>query len=86
VTTVIDFGDTGPGISTDDCEKIFDAFYSGSAPQGGPLKGTGIGLSVVREFVEAHGGTVEVRTGQFPGAHLRIRLPAASRRKAAHAA
>jgi two-component system, NtrC family, sensor histidine kinase GlrK len=86
VTTVIDFGDTGPGISMDDQEKVFDAFYSGSAPQGGPLKGTGIGLSVVREFVEAHGGTVEIRTGQFPGAHLRIRLPAASRRKAAHAA
>ncbi len=65
---------------------MFDAFYSGNAPQGGPLKGTGIGLSVVREFVEAHGGTVEIVTGTYPGAHLRIRLPAATRREAAHAA
>ncbi len=86
VTTVIDFADTGPGIAPDERDKIFDAFYSGAAPQGGPLKGTGIGLSVVREFVEAHGGTVEVVTGQFPGAHLRIRLPAAARRESAHAA
>ena len=85
-TTVIDFADTGPGIAPDERDKIFDAFYSGATPQGGPLKGTGIGLSVVREFVEAHGGTVEVVTGQFPGAHLRIRLPAAARRESAHAA
>ncbi len=85
-TTVIDFADTGPGISPDERDKVFDAFYSGNAPQGGPLKGTGIGLSVVREFVEAHGGQVEIVTGQYPGAHLRIRLPAAPRREAAHAA
>ncbi len=86
VTTVIDCADTGPGIAPEDREKVFDAFYSGSAPQGGPLKGTGIGLSVVREFVEAHGGAVEIMTGVYPGAHLRIRLPAANRREAAHAA
>jgi two-component system sensor histidine kinase GlrK len=85
-TTVIDCADTGPGIAPEDRDKVFDAFYSGSTPQGGPLKGTGIGLSVVREFVEAHGGTVEIITGQYPGAHLRIRLPATARRESAHAA
>jgi two-component system sensor histidine kinase GlrK len=85
-TTVIDFADTGPGIAPDERDKVFDAFYSGTTPQGGPLKGTGIGLSVVREFVEAHGGTVEIVTGEYPGAHLRIRLPAALRRESAHAA
>jgi len=84
--TVIDFADTGPGIALDDRDKVFEAFYTGAQPQGGPLKGTGIGLSVVREFVEAHGGTVEIVTGEYPGAHLRIRLPAAARRGAAHAA
>jgi two-component system sensor histidine kinase GlrK len=84
--TVIDFADTGPGIAPDERDKVFEAFYTGAQPQGGPLKGTGIGLSVVREFVEAHGGTVEIVTGEYPGAHLRIRLPAAARREAAHAA
>ncbi len=86
VTTVIDCADTGPGIAPEEREKVFEAFYSGNAPQGGPLKGTGIGLSVVREFVEAHGGTVEIVSGTYPGAHLRIRLPSAARREAAHAA
>ena len=86
VTTVIDCADTGPGIAPEERDKVFDAFYSGNAPQGGPLKGTGIGLSVVREFVEAHGGTVEIVSGTYPGAHLRIRLPSATRREAAHAA
>jgi two-component system sensor histidine kinase GlrK len=85
-TTVIDFADTGPGISPEERDKVFEAFYSGNTPQGGPLKGTGIGLSVVREFVEAHGGTVQIVTGEYPGAHMRIRLPAAARREAAHAA
>jgi len=85
-TTVIDFADTGPGIAPEEQDRVFDAFYSGSTPQGGPLKGTGIGLSVVREFVEAHGGSVEILTGHYPGAHLRIRLPAAARQESAHAA
>ena len=39
------------------------------------VKGTGIGLSVVLEFVAAHGGTVQIVDGQFPGAHFRITMP-----------
>ena len=39
------------------------------------IKGTGIGLSVVIEFVHAHSGTIEIVDGQFAGAHFRIRLP-----------
>jgi two-component system sensor histidine kinase GlrK len=38
------------------------------------VRGTGIGLSVVKEYVFAHGGSVEVVDGG-PGAHLRVRLP-----------
>jgi two-component system, NtrC family, sensor histidine kinase GlrK len=41
------------------------------------LKGTGIGLSVVNEFVQAHGGSIEILDGMFPGAHFRVRLPLA---------
>jgi two-component system sensor histidine kinase GlrK len=86
-TTIIDLADSGPGIPLAEREKVFEAFYSGPAPQGGPLKGTGIGLSVVREFVHAHGGTVQIVDGEFPGAHLRIRLPTvATKKKTAHAA
>lgn len=72
---VLDVADTGPGISKDERSAIFDAFYSGRQPIAGHLKGTGIGLSVVNEFVQAHGGAVEIIDGTFPGAHFRIRLP-----------
>ncbi|MDP9199676.1 MAG: ATP-binding protein [Pseudomonadota bacterium] len=85
-STVIDLADTGPGIPPEERDKVFQAFYSGATPQGGPLKGTGIGLSVVREFVQAHGGTIEIVDGQFPGAHLRIRLPNAALKESANAA
>ncbi|MBP6515080.1 MAG: HAMP domain-containing protein [Steroidobacteraceae bacterium] len=72
---VIDFADTGPGIPEHDRQHLFEAFYTGDAPQSGPLKGTGIGLSVVLEFVQAHRGRIELRDGQFPGAHFQITLP-----------
>jgi two-component system, NtrC family, sensor histidine kinase GlrK len=85
-STVIDLADTGPGIPPEERDKVFQAFYSGAAPQGGPLKGTGIGLSVVREFVQAHGGTIEIVDGQFPGAHIRIRLPNATLKESVNAA
>ena len=85
-STVIDLADTGPGIPPEERDKVFQAFYSGAAPQGGPLKGTGIGLSVVREFVQAHGGTIEIVDGQFPGTHMRIRLPHAELKDSADAA
>jgi len=67
--------DTGPGIAPEDRGHIFDAFYQGPSPAGSLVRGTGIGLSVVQEFVRAHGGTVELVDGEFPGAHFRVRLP-----------
>ena len=75
---VIDVADTGPGIPADERGRIFEAFYQGATPQGGLVRGTGIGLSVVQEFVNAHGGTVQLVDGEFPGAHFRVRVPASS--------
>lgn len=73
---IMDVADSGPGIPTEDRAQIFEAFYTGKAQHGGHVKGTGIGLSVVLEFVQAHGGTIELVDGVHPGAHFRIRLPA----------
>ena len=75
---VIEVADTGPGVPPAERARIFDAFYQGATPQGGLVRGTGIGLSVVQEFVQAHGGTIELVDGEFPGAHFRVRLPAVS--------
>lgn len=72
---ILDVADTGPGIHPSERQAVFEAFYSGKAPISGHLKGTGIGLSVVSEFVKAHGGDITIMDGQYPGAHFRIRMP-----------
>ncbi|MBV9698226.1 MAG: HAMP domain-containing histidine kinase [Gammaproteobacteria bacterium] len=72
---VLDVADSGPGIPLEDRAHIFDAFYTGRAARSTAVKGTGIGLSVVLEFVSAHGGTVQIIDGQYPGAHFRITMP-----------
>ena len=72
---IIDFADTGPGIPEDEQARIFDPFFQGSNEQAGPVAGTGIGLSVVAECARAHGGSIELITGEFPGAHFRMVIP-----------
>jgi two-component system, NtrC family, sensor histidine kinase GlrK len=73
---IIDVADNGPGVDPEDADRIFEAFYQGRRPQGGPVGGTGIGLSVVAECVQAHGGSVKlVRTSDEGGAHFQVRLP-----------
>jgi two-component system sensor histidine kinase GlrK len=74
---VLDVADSGPGVPLDERERIFEPFFQGATPQGGLVRGTGIGLSVVQEFVLAHGGRVELVEGALPGAHFRVRLPLA---------
>ncbi len=72
---IVDFADSGPGIPVKERARIFEAFQTGNALHSGPLKGTGIGLSVVLEFLQVHGGTVEIVDGEFQGAHFRLTLP-----------
>ena len=73
---VLDFGDTGPGVPAEESPRIFDAFFQGRREQGGQVGGTGIGLSVVLECIQAHDGSVElVDSDEFPGAHFRIHIP-----------
>ncbi len=73
---VLEFGDTGPGIPAEESPRIFEAFFQGRREQGGQVAGTGIGLSVVLECVQAHEGTVELLdSGEFSGAHFRIDIP-----------
>jgi two-component system sensor histidine kinase GlrK len=87
---VLDVADMGSGIPPEERARVFEAFYTGRPPAGVQVKGTGIGLSVVLEFVNAHGGTIEIVDGEYPGAHFRIRMPVLSitnpARTTAHAA
>src|SRR5262249_51799457 len=52
-TLQIDVVDDGPGIPAAERSRIFDPFYQGSFAGNGPVRGTGIGLSVVKEYVFA---------------------------------
>jgi two-component system sensor histidine kinase GlrK len=73
---VLEFGDTGPGIPEEESPRIFEAFFQGRTEQGGQVGGTGIGLSVVLECIQAHQGSVElVDSDEFSGAHFRIAIP-----------
>lgn len=72
----LEFADTGPGVPEDERPRVFEAFFQGRREQGGQVGGTGIGLSVVLECVQAHDGAVElVDSDEFPGAHFRIFIP-----------
>lgn len=73
---VLEFADTGPGIPEHESPRIFEAFFQGRQEQGGYIAGTGIGLSVVLECIQAHDGSIElVDSNEFPGAHFRICVP-----------
>jgi signal transduction histidine kinase len=64
--------DNGPGIAAADRERIFDALYS-TKPHG-----TGVGLSISRAIVEAHGGRIECTAAEPHGALFRVVLPVRS--------
>ncbi len=73
---VLEVTDAGPGIPPAERERVFDPFYRGRSVAGGPLRGSGIGLSIVRDYAQAHGGTVEVvDDATQSGARLRVTLP-----------
>ncbi len=70
----IDLQDQGPGVAPADRERIFEPFFRGEVQPDDAVRGTGIGLSIVREYVQAHGGRVDLLP-DGPGAHFRIELP-----------
>ena len=70
----IDFHDQGVGVALADRERIFEPFYRGERQPLDLVRGSGIGLSIVHEYVAAHGGRVELLQDQA-GAHFRIEFP-----------
>ena len=72
VAVMIEFADTGEGISAENLEKIWDPFFT-TKPEG---KGTGLGLAICRRIVEEHGGTIEIQSQAKLGTRVRMIFPA----------
>ena len=65
----VEVSDTGIGISDEDIDKLFDAFFSSKST------GSGLGLTVSAQIINNHGGTIEVKRREPHGASFIIRLP-----------
>jgi signal transduction histidine kinase len=73
----IEVEDRGPGVEADDREAVFDRFYRGrAAGRRSATPGAGLGLSLVAEHVQAHGGRVWVEDADGCGARFVVDLPA----------
>jgi signal transduction histidine kinase len=68
--------DYGIGIPPSEQKRIFHKFVRGAASTSGGIRGTGLGLTMVRHIVEAHGGTVKLESAEGRGSTFTILLPA----------
>ncbi len=67
--------DQGPGIVAEDRKRIFQRFVRGKSASGKQVRGSGIGLSLVKHIAEAHGGSIRVEDASPHGAVFTLRLP-----------
>ncbi|HZT07471.1 MAG TPA: HAMP domain-containing sensor histidine kinase [Chloroflexota bacterium] len=79
----ITVADTGPGLPTEDAQRVFDRFYQGEGPtsrQEGAAKhrGAGLGLAIARGLVEAHGGRIWVEPRDPVGTSFHFLIPLAT--------
>lgn len=75
---VLEVADTGIGIAPEHRERLFERFYQVNGSMSRRHGGTGLGLALVREIVQAHDGTVSVETEVGKGSTFKVRLPLAS--------
>jgi two-component system sensor histidine kinase BaeS len=68
--------DRGPGIPASELPHLFEPFFRGAEAVSSQTRGSGLGLSLVKRIVDAHGGTVDVKTSPGRGSAFTIVLPA----------
>jgi two-component system sensor histidine kinase KdpD len=71
----ISVADEGPGIPKQDREKVFQAFYRADEKTTINIKGAGLGLTICRRLIEAHGGRIWVEDQSGPGTVISFTLP-----------
>jgi two-component system, OmpR family, phosphate regulon sensor histidine kinase PhoR len=72
---VIKVADNGYGIPADEIHKIFEKFYRSKTEKTRNIIGTGLGLPIVKSIVQAHNGTVNVKSKEGEGSTFYVRLP-----------
>ncbi len=75
-TLTIEVKDTGIGIPAGQHERIFERFFQTEVPESMVNQGTGIGLSITKEFVKLHNGIITVKSGPEQGTCFTVLLPA----------
>lgn len=73
----IRIADRGPGIPDDEQRRIFDPFFRGRRALSNQVHGTGLGLSLAKKIIEAHGGAIRVESEPSRGSEFIVRVPAA---------
>ena len=73
---ILQVTDHGIGISEDEMSHLFEKFYRGTAARDAGIRGTGLGLVLVKQAVDAHGGTISVVSEPGEGARFTVTLPA----------
>jgi two-component system OmpR family sensor kinase len=71
----LEVADSGPGLSPEQAERVFERFYRADPARGRVSGGTGLGLAIVAALVAAHGGRVEVDSEVGAGTTFRVLLP-----------
>ncbi|HJP27661.1 MAG TPA: ATP-binding protein, partial [Dehalococcoidia bacterium] len=67
--------DSGTGISETDLPRIFDQFYRADQSRNRATGGAGLGLTIVKRLVEAHGGEISAKSDPGQGTTFRVFLP-----------
>jgi len=71
-TLVVDVCDNGPGVPPELSDRIYDPFFTTK------VKGTGLGLGIVRKIVDAHDGRIDLNSSPDTGTRFRVTLPVSS--------
>jgi two-component system sensor histidine kinase GlrK len=71
---IMEIHDQGPGVLPADRYRLFEPFYRGSGSYESLVSGSGLGLSIAKEYVDAHGGEISLVPSDY-GAHFCVRLP-----------
>lgn len=72
---LVTVADTGPGIPSEDAERIFEPFCQGATKPWRYKNGSGLGLSISKQFIELHGGRIWVESKRGVGSSFHFKLP-----------